>query len=460
MMMNPILETDSYNATHWEIRQNNEKQVAYMYNRNKPIIFFGLAGLVNTIFKTQVKDEHIAEAAKILPLNNIKFNLTMWEKLVVGYKGDISKVLKIEQLPEFYWYPKGTPLAKISNLDPDFVDLVTYFEGYLTKCYYTSEVMTRLYEMKRAGLINIHNFGYRGYRCEAEALLADCCFSMMYDGTDSLHVNLIKEKNFTFFEPYKKIIESYVNPTTITAASHAVVQSYEFDIVAYRTMIRAMSARSLAFPIDTFGEKKFIDNYLDSCLENACRYNTNLFFRIDSGDHLFQAKLLLLKIIGFRQTHALVNYQTLPKMGIIIGDNMNLKSINKIMKILGEFISKKYDVRLDNYIYFGVGGKLTEGISRDLVGMVIKLGYADRPTMKTTNGKSSLLGGELNVKMERGKYTVVSGDNGMYNLPAVNMVSFETMKLGRAFGHGNKLILSKPLKEQINSFRESKLRIV
>ena len=461
MMMNPILETDSYNATHWEIREKNEKQVAYMYNRNKPIIFFGLAGLVNTIFKTKVTTEHEHEAAKVMPLNNIKFNEVMWEKLRIDYGGDISRVIKIEQVPEFMWYPKGTPLARISSLHPDFIDLVTYFEGYLTKCYYTSEIMTRLHEIRRAGHINVHDFAYRGYRCEAEALLADFCFSLMYNGTDSLHVNLIKNRNFLFFEPYKKLFE-YINPTTIAAASHAVIQSYEYDATAYQEIIKKMRGRSVAFPIDTYTHKKFFDNYLDLCLGWAAEYNTNLFFRIDSGDHINQAKLLLLKIIAYKQRHAVINYYTMPKFGIIIGDNMNLKSMNQIVNTLTEFLKKhEIDIRLDNYLYFGLGGKLTQGIDRELVGMVTKLGYADRPTMKTTNGKSSLLGEEMNVKMEQGKYVVVySSDDGLYNQLTVNINNFNRWRIGEAFGYGNKLVITKTLKDRIEQFKEKSLRIV
>lgn len=459
--MNPLFMTDSYNITHWQMRDNVDNDIVYMYNRNKGIILFGLAGLANNLLNMKINHMDVVEAGKFAAKNGIESNDDMWFRLVNEWEGRIGNVLEIQQVPELRWYPKGTPLARIYNKVQGFAEVATYFEGYLTKCYFPSMVLTKLYEYKMAGLKNIHNFGYRSHRSEEDAMWSDLAFLLLYNGTDSFHVNWYTENAATIplLAPYEHIFK-LSRPNTIRAASHKVVQSFYSEEDAYRIMIRKNSGKTIAFIIDTFGAERFIEKYLKKVLNLAYIYSTNIMMRIDSGNYIDQAKIILKAILDFKLNISLDNDFLVPKYGIIVGDNMELRKIIKIRGEVQKWIDKNWNavhIDIDKYLFFGLGSKLYSDITRDMVGMVSKLGWsygAGGDTMKTTKGKESLLGENLGLvySTEENKYTVVNNTQALYNVETVNMDDFMQMISGKAYGYKARLEIAPEIRINMNNF--------
>lgn len=451
--------TDSYNISHWELRKDNKRDVAYMYNRNAPIILFGLAGLSNALLNQHITYENISEMNELAEKNGLEFDDKMWLRLRTEHEGKVGNVLKIEQLPEFRMYPKNTPLARISNTVDGFAEMVTYWEGFLTKAYFPSMVMTKLYEFKKAGLQNIHNFGYRGHRSEHDAMWSDLAFLMMYDGTDSFHINGYLRNSSLILQPYAHILKQ-LKPTTIRAASHKVIQSYATQLEAIESIIQKTAGKTVAFPIDTYDSSEFIGHYLDSCLQQACRYGTNVMFRIDSGDHIRQARQILNRIIDFKYKFALDNGFVMPRFGIIIGDDMDLATIQFIRNTLN--VTYKDRINIDRYLFFGIGGNLYNDITRDQVGMVTKLAYSDScgATMKTTKRKESYLGIVDVIYDDNKDYLVILRNNQLGLLgffDPVDEKDWFAMRSGKARGDNAKLIIDSKLQEQMNEFVTKKV---
>lgn len=459
--MNPLFMTDSYNITHWQMRDNVDNDIVYMYNRNKGIILFGLAGLANNLLNMKIDKIDVMDLVDFSRKNGIECDERMWMDLVNNWEGRIGNVLEIQQVPELRWYPKGTPLARIYNKVQGFAEVATYFEGYLTKCYFPSMVLTKLYEYKMAGLTNIHNFGYRSHRSEQDAMWSDLAFLLLYNGTDSFHVNWYIENAATtpLLAPYEHIFK-LSRPNTIRAASHKVVQSFYSEMDAYRNIIKRNSGNTVAFLIDTFGAERFIDKYLKEVLRLAYIYSTNIMMRIDSGDYVKQCCTLLDNILRFKQYTSFDNSDILPKYGIIVGDNMELRKIVKIRNEVQKWIDKNWNgvhIDIDKYLFFGLGSKLYSDITRDMVGMVSKLGWsygAGGDTMKTTKGKESLLGENLGLtySTEENKYTVVNNAQALYNTETINMDDFMQLTSGNVYGYKAKLEIAPEIRINIDNF--------
>ncbi len=458
MISPPVYNSDFYNVTHHIIANHDSYRVAYMYNRKEPIILFGLQGLINELMNTKFYLTDAKEANDDAYKNGAESYFDMWYVLDKEFHGDISKVLKISQVPELCWYPAGTPLAKIENIDPRFPQLVTYFEGYLTKCFYPSLMLTKLYEYKRAGIQNLHNFGYRSYPSEEIALRCSLAFSMLYDGTDNFHVNRLKRVKNSFYEPYAEIIDK-IKPKSIIALNHEEVQAYRDEIEMIVNVATKGKGRYVAMPIDTYDSDEFIENNLHIAMVHGCHNNTSFFFRIDSGDHILQCLRILDKIIAFKKANCLLNKTSLPKFGVIIGDHLDLEAIKKIIAVVKEWIFKRdLDINIWDYVYFGLGGKLLEGISRDAVGMVTKLAWTDQVgnTMKTAQGKESLTGKDLEICLQGKDYLVYQ--NGpfinLYNEKPIQIQNYTSLKSGAVKGYGTSLVIGETIKHDQAAFKK------
>lgn len=407
--------TDSYNATHHMIRNKKETHaVAYMYNRKEPMILFGLAGIVNQLQNKRVYDWDIENAGQDAYDNGFEFNKKLWYDLIKKFNGYPFGAVTVEQVPELALYPAGCPLAKISSSYAP--ELVTYFEGALTKCFFPSMVLTNLYKYKEAGIKNLHNFSYRSCFSEEDSYWVALAFSMLYDGTDNFNINYLRRvirstyvdnDLANLFKPYTNIIHD-LEPKTIIALNHREVQSWKNELEMIENVIPKAKNRALAMPIDTYDYERFIINYVGYALRLASENNCSLHFRIDSGDHIQQAEHILNQIITFKEMNALTN-KPMPSFGIIIGDHMRLSSMLEVLTALKNWKKeRKVDkIDLDDYVYFGLGGSLLEGISRDKGGIVTKLGHTNYVgnTMKTAKGKESLLG-NLGIKWKGDEYRV------------------------------------------------------
>lgn len=457
-------------------KQTPGKDIVYCYNRNDDMILFGLAGRVNVLMNNRITWDHIKEWEKDCIANGIKKPpVDLFRKFVDNYRGDLNKILKVEMLPEFTWIPKGTPFAKISNLVDGFEPLTTYWEGFLTKAYFPSTVLTKLYKFKEEGFTGIHNFSYRSTQTESSAMLVDIAFLMLYNGTDSFHVNkLLREArndhlNTDAFEkwmPYKEILK-ILKPRSIAASNHQTVQSFKHPDTAYCDIIEVYSNDSVASIIDTYGTDYYFEYNLRINLIRACQHNTNFFMRLDSGDMEKQLEKVLTTIVEFKVENSLMNRNSTPKLAIILGDSMDFDKCLHYYQVAKKILSalkKQYKVdelEVDDYVYFGVGSAIANGITRDTVGWVTKLGWSTNSgnSMKTAVGKNSLIG-DLGIYRLVDDYEVdliANADSHFHNhyldwKDAVTMGNFEKMQTGQLVKH--KLVISQDVNAAMDKFKQ------
>lgn len=466
LLGNILLNTDSYNLSHSKMRpeQNQLIDIAYMYNRNEPIRIFGLAGLINRIMSIKITTAMIDEATTIAESNKLEFPKELFTKVIDECDGKVP--LKFEMLPEFILLPKGTPFCKITNTKPGFAELVTYWEGYLTHCFYTSGCFTRALEMKHNVTSNIHNFGFRGACGMSESLLSAMAMSLVFGATDNFIVNLIFSNEFVTphqeLTPYLEIFNIIEKPHSIPAASHKVIQSFPKELDAYHYIISQYSGtgQTVAFPIDTYDSYNFINKYLVNVLSHANTNNVNLSFRIDSGDMFALAQKILDCIISYEMSFYVNNNDyPLQRHKIILSDSMTFFDIQCFKESIDEYLKTKYGetFKADDYVYYGWGSNFYNDITRDKYGIVTKLGsYNGTPTMKTTGGKESLLGDIYVKRYNNDKFFYVSENKSLSSYvdytQAVDLQIFRDEIMNKKIAEPT-LIIDNNLKELVNQFK-------
>lgn len=412
MLGNILLWTDTYNPTHHKMRLYKKHDIVYMYNRKAPIRIFGLAGHINGLMKTKITKEMIEVAESVCKSNKVDFPTDMFMEIVKEHGGHIP--LKFEMLPEFILLPTGTPFLKIENTVDGFAELVTYWEGYLSQCFYTSGCFTRALEMKWI-TPNIHNFGWRGSSSYESGLLSALAMSLVFGGTDTLLINAFfgSCNNNFLIQPYKDILNIVEKPHSIPAASHKVIQSFPKETEAYEYLVNHYSNETIAFPIDTYDPIRFIDKYIHKLIDDAEFMNTNICFRIDSGDILSQVEKILDIIISYETKRLIDKRSEIQRHKIIIGDSMTFEQIAGLEEMINFYLKEKYGkhYKSTDYVHYGWGANFYNDITRDKYGIVTKLGQSDyRPVIKTTKGKESLAG-DIYVKIYGNKFFISEYSN-------------------------------------------------
>src|SRR5690242_9257516 len=110
---NPILNTDSYKASHWRQYPPGTTHVSsYIECRGSSLyprtVFFGLQMFLKEYLCRAVTREHIDEAAEVWAAHGLPFNREDWEYLVDRHGGRLP--LEIEAVPEGSVVPIGNIL--------------------------------------------------------------------------------------------------------------------------------------------------------------------------------------------------------------------------------------------------------------------------------------------------------------------------------------------------------------
>ena len=133
--MNPLKLTDTYSGGHEEMKENVDEEIAYIYNRNKPMILFGFNRLINEVFGTPITRKDVDEAEKdMVNKVGVWFNRETFDRVVDEFNGYMP--LSVKALPDGSYVPRGTPFAEVSNTVRGFGGLVTYWESRLLKAWW------------------------------------------------------------------------------------------------------------------------------------------------------------------------------------------------------------------------------------------------------------------------------------------------------------------------------------
>jgi nicotinamide phosphoribosyltransferase len=370
--MNPILNTDSYKASHYlQYPPATSHVFAYVESRgglHPHTLFFGLQAILKREFLRPVTLRDIAEASELLAAHGEPFNQAGWLRLVEKHGGRFP--LEIRAAPEGLVIPVHNALMTIVNTDPEFFWLTSYVETALLRVWYPATVATigwHLCQKIREALektaddtaaelpFKLHDFGARGVSSLESAALGGLAHLVNFKGTDTL-AGVIAARDL-YHAPMAGL--------SVPAAEHCTITSWgrEREYEAYENMVTqfARPGKTFAVVSDSYDIYAAVD-YLwgERLRERVMDSGATLVVRPDSGDPVeIVAQTLTLLAERFGCDINGKGYKLLRHVRVLQGDGVNPTSISAILE---RVVADGFSVA---NIGFGMGGALLQRLDRD-----------------------------------------------------------------------------------------------
>jgi len=382
--INPVLLTDVYNLCHQDFKINTDWEVSHIYNRNSPMILYGLNKVIATIFDTmQITYDHVREAERYASEMNVWFPSELFFRIVDDLNGYMP--VNIQAIPDGNWVPRGTPFCQIRNTVEGFGECVTWWEAMMMHAWFPSACATESFHMrkyldiKKLSANRFHSFGFRGHGSLEDAYWAGTAWNLFLPGTDDFHT-----KKYTT-----------ANISSIPALAHKVVEQYDNELQCYLRAIdqTAMHGKKyVSIVIDTFNTDNFIDKHAEKIASYAASKGITPVFRPDSGNKLNQVVRIMSKCDKWNPI-------------FIIGDEMNFEKAKEYDKFL-----EAHNIPLENMNY-GIGGGFYNHLTRETLGWAMKTAYSNgKNRMKFSENKWSVPGKVQVVKDYYGQISIFPED--------------------------------------------------
>ncbi len=369
--------TDAYNLSHHFLKENVDKEISLLFNRNRPMILNGFSKIIHDLTYERITHDDVIEAKRMADKMKMPFPINMWLRVIHECDGYLP--LKIESLQDGTYVPKNTPFAKITNTIEGFGELVTWFEPLLLMSSFDSGCATRAFEIRKyldqnnLPLNRIHSFGFRGHNSMENAEKAGKAWRLFLNGTDDFHTQLITDGM----------------GSSIPATAHKTIQQFNNELQAYYHSIDETKKHGfniISLVIDTYDPIRFIKYHSQDIAQYAKDKGVHVVFRPDSGNVKDQAFSLWCMM----WSKGLIN-----DTSCIIGEGMTL---NKIKEYDSFF--KEMGCNLDWFNY-GMGSGFYKDIDRDYLGFAMKTSYSngeDRMKFSADKFKESLPGDPMLVQ--------------------------------------------------------------
>jgi len=428
MFDNPILDTDSYKASHW-LQYPPGTSGAFFYvesrgGRYDRTLFFGLQAILKSQFAAPVTHADVDEASDFFAGHGEPFNDAGWRRIVDVHGGRLP--VRIRAVAEGTVVPVHNALMTIENTDPEAFWLPSYLETQLLRLWYPTTVATISWQVKqalRAALeatsdnaaaelpFKLHDFGARGVSSRQSAALGGLAHLVNFVGSDTVVAGLAGRAWYR--EPMAAV--------SIPAAEHSTMTSWgragEAD--AFRNMVARFGKPGAIFSVvsDSYDLIHAVRDLWGGELRQAViDSGATLVVRPDSGDPAAMvAETLTLLEASFGSTVNSKGYKVLRHVRVIQGDGVNPVSIGEILtRIVGLGFSAEN-------VAFGMGGGLLQQLDRDTQRFAMKCSAAQVagawiPVSKnpvTDPGKRSRAGRLMLQRNAAGDFrTVVEGEAG------------------------------------------------
>lgn len=430
MTLNPILNTDSYKASHYlQYPAGTEAVFSYAEARGGPYaqaVFFGLQAILKNEFSQPVTRADIEEAESVLVPHGLPFHKGGWDLLLDRHGGYFP--LDIRAQAEGTVAPVHVPMMSVVNTDPDFFWLTSYVETALLRVWYPVTVATISHGVRqviRRALVTsadapdaelpfkLHDFGARGVSSDASAALGGMAHLVNFQGSDTLSAIVAARKLYN--EPMAGF--------SIPAAEHSTITSWERsnEAVAYENMVARFGRPGALFAVvsDSYDLFNAVEHLWGEQLrQKVVDCGATLVVRPDSGDPVeVVSKTVNLLAAKFGTDTNSKGYRVLKNVRVIQGDGVNPVSIAAILdRLLGEGFSA-------SNIAFGMGGALLQKCDRDTMSFAYKASaakvngqwrdvYKDPVTDAGKRSKRGLLGlgeGYRTVAVRDGDFQPVDG---------------------------------------------------
>ena len=390
-LINLILNTDSYKASHWlQYPPKTEKVFSYIEARGgkyPKTVFFGLQMYLKTYMSDPITREMIEEADVFFKAHGEPFNRTGWEYILNKHDGFLP--LRIKAVAEGTVVPVSNVLVSVENTDTfngDWNELAFWVTSYIESSilrgvWYPTTVATNSWSIKQvireqmeltaddtSGLnFKLHDFGARGVSSFESAGIGGAAHLVNFEGTDNITGALFAMKLYN---------QTEMVAFSVPAAEHSSITTWgkTGEGKAYKNMLEQFGGK---FPIisvvsDSYDIYNAVDKLWGEELKDAVLTSgSTLVVRPDSGqpaDVVLKVAMILDNKFGHITNSK--GYKVLNGVRILQGDGINEQSIRDIYAAL-----RGFSFSAENVVY-GQGGALLQILDRDTCKFAMKASAA------------------------------------------------------------------------------------
>ncbi|MDC7716372.1 nicotinate phosphoribosyltransferase [Vogesella sp. DC21W] len=378
MIINPILNSDSYKLSHWaQYPPGTQGMYSYVAARGgtaSHVLFFGLQSLLKDYLSQRITREHIDEAEAVVALHGLPFNRAGFERIVQQHDGYWP--VRIRAVAEGELIPTGIPMITIESTDPELFWVVSFLETALLRVWYPISVATRSFRAKEiirrylqqtaddlSGLpFKLHDFGARGVSSYESSEIGGLAHLVNFQGSDTLAALVAARRHY--HEPCAAFSIPAAEHSTITAWGRA----QEGEAFANMLTRFAKPGALLAVVSDSYDVFHAVSELWGERLrQQVIDSGATVVIRPDSGEPVqVVAEVVERLAASFGTTVNSKGYRVLNHVRVIQGDGVNLASIDAILSRLA-----KLGYSADN-VAFGMGAELLQKLDRDTHKMALK----------------------------------------------------------------------------------------
>lgn len=370
ILSNPILNTDSYKASHY-LQYPPEASAMFSYiesrgGRYERTLFFGLQMLIKEYLCRPITPAMIEQAKAFFSAHGEPFTEAGWRYVVEQCGGYLP--VRIRAVPEGSAVPTHNVLVTVECDDPQVFWLASYLETMLLRVWYPITVATQSWHLRktiRAYLqkssddlaqlpFKLHDFGARGVSSAESAAIGGAAHLVSFMGSDTV-LGVLAANHY-----YNETMAAF----SVPAAEHSTITSWgrERETDAFRNMIERFGKPGAIVSVvsDSYDLFAALDAWGTELKQAVLDSGGTLVIRPDSGN----PRSIVLQTLRALEASfgSVVNSKgrrVLNNVRVIQGDGVNPDSIEAILAAMDEA-----GFATDN-IVFGMGGALLQQINRD-----------------------------------------------------------------------------------------------
>lgn len=370
ILSNPILNTDSYKASHYlQYPPNTSAMFSYIESRGgryDRTLFFGLQMLLKEYLCQPITSAMIDEARAFFGAHGEPFNEAGWRYIVDQYHGYLP--VRIRAVPEGAVVPTHNVLVTVECDDPQVFWLTSYIETLLLRVWYPVTVATQSWHLRQVVRrylertsddvtqlpFKVHDFGARGVSSAESSAIGGAAHLVSFMGSDTV-LGVVAANAY-----YNTPMAAF----SVPAAEHSTITAWgrtgEAD--AFRNMLRQFGKPGAIVSVvsDSYDLFAALRMWGTELRQGVIDSGATLVIRPDSGD----PKTIVMQTVraldeAFGSVINGKGYRVLNHVRVIQGDGVNAESIEAILAALA---AASYAA--DN-IVFGMGGALLQQLNRD-----------------------------------------------------------------------------------------------
>jgi nicotinamide phosphoribosyltransferase len=370
ILANPILNTDSYKASHY-LQYPPQASAMFSYiesrgGRYDRTLFFGLQMLLKEYLCRPITYVMIDEAKAFFAAHGEPFNEAGWRYIVGQYDGYLP--VRIRAVAEGSVVPAHNVLVTVECEDPEVFWLASYLETMLLRVWYPVTVATQSWHLRKTIRrylqktsddltqlpFKLHDFGARGVSSAESSAIGGAAHLVSFMGSDTV-LGVVAANQF-----YNEPMAAF----SVPAAEHSTITSWgrEGETDAYRNMLRQFGKEGAIVSVvsDSYDLFAALDLWGTQLKQAVIDSGATLVIRPDSGDPLTIVLQTLRALdASFGSTLNSKGYRVLNHVRVIQGDGVNEQSIEAILAAIDEA-----GYAADNLV-FGMGGALLQQVNRD-----------------------------------------------------------------------------------------------